>query len=150
MSDINTQTEESIVCKNTAVNNWLAERNLLIILYCKLSGTRNQQQLPDNVQLNHFCDILIDYVSAGHFEVYEQIVGECETNGRASMQLLEQLYPKISETTDIVVNFNDKYSQFSEHSIMKNLDNDLSQLGEAIAQRVELEDSLIDTLKHKH
>ncbi len=138
------------LCKNTAVSDWLAERSQLIILYCKLSGNRNQQELPDSHQVNQFCDILIDYVSAGHFEVYEQIVNACETNGPSSIELLEKLYPKISETTDIVVNFNDKYSQFSEKEGLKMLDNDLSLLGEAIAKRVELEDSLIETLNVKH
>ena len=138
------------LCKKTAVSDWLAERSQLIILYCKLTGNRNQQNLPETEQVNQFCDILIDYVSAGHFEVYEQIVNACETNGPSSLQLLEKLYPQISETTDIVVNFNDKYSQFSEKEELKNLDNDLSLLGEAIARRVELEDSLIETLNVKH
>jgi len=150
MSELDTKITKQFLCKNTAIDNWLEERNQLIILYCKLSGSRNQQELPNNQQINHFCGLLIDYVSAGHFEVYEQIVGMCETYGHSSMQLLEKLYPEISKTTDIVVNFNDKYSQFSEGSVMKFLDSDLSQLGEAIARRVELEDSLINTLKSKH
>lgn len=137
-------------CKNSALDDWLAERNQLIVQYCKLSGSRNQPELPEFKELNLFCDILIDYVSAGHFEVYEQIVSACEVNGPNSIQLLEKLYPQIAETTDIVVDFNDKYSQKSEKSMFKNLDNDLSRLGEAIAKRVELEDSLIDTLKTKH
>jgi len=93
--------------------------------------------------------VLVDYVSAGHFEVYEQIVNECETHGPGSIELLEQLYPKISQTTDIVVKFNDKYADFSEGSQIT-LDDDLSVLGEAIARRVELEDNLIETLKSKH
>ena len=137
-------------CKNSALDDWLAERNQLIVQYCKLTGARNQPELPEFKDLNLFCDILIDYVSAGHFEVYEQIVTACEVNGPSSIQLLEKLYPQIAETTDIVVDFNDKYSQKSESSMFKNLDNDLSRLGEAIAKRVELEDSLIDTLKTKH
>ncbi len=137
-------------CKNSALDHWLAERNQLIVQYCKLTGARNQPELPEFKDLNLFCDILIDYVSAGHFEVYEQIVTACEVNGPSSIQLLENLYPQIAETTDIVVDFNDKYSQKSESSMFKNLDNDLSRLGEAIARRVELEDSLIDTLKTKH
>ncbi|MCW8879035.1 MAG: sigma D regulator [Kangiellaceae bacterium] len=138
------------LCKNTAVNDWLAERNQLIIQYCKLTGSRNQTELPEYQQVNQFCDILIDYVSAGHFEVYEQIVTACEVNGPDSMQLLEKLYPQITETTDIVVDFNDKYSRNSVSNHLTSLDNDLSLLGEAIAKRVELEDSLIDTLRARH
>jgi len=148
MQDKNTNMQ--LLCKNTAVDNWLNERNQLIVLYCKLSGFRNQQQLPDSFELNQFCDILIDYVSAGHFEVYEKIVGACETNGSDSIELLQELYPEITETTDIVVNFNDKYSQFSDAAALTSLDRDLSTLGEAIAKRVELEDNLIKTLNTKH
>ncbi len=150
MSESNTMIKVQDLCKSSAVSDWLAERNQLIIMYCKLSGYKKQLHLPDSNQLNQFCDILIDYVSAGHFEVYEQIVNACETNGPSSIQLLEKLYPQISETTDIVVNFNDKYVNFEDNQELKFLDSDLSLLGEAIAKRVELEDSLIETLKIKH
>jgi len=138
------------LCKNTAISQWLTERSQLLVMYCKLSGNRNQQQLPDNQQIDSFCDILIDYVSAGHFEVYEQIVNACETNGPSSIDLLDKLYPQITETTDIVVNFNEKYASTTKNGELNGLDNDLSLLGEAIAKRVELEDSLIKTLNVKH
>ncbi len=149
MLDSNVEIKSSNPYKSSAIDNWLTERNELLVLYCKLSGQRNQQQLPDTQEVNQFCDVLVDYVSAGHFEVYEQIVNECETHGPGSIELLEQLYPKISQTTDIVVKFNDKYADFSEGSQIT-LDDDLSVLGEAIARRVELEDNLIETLKSKH
>ncbi len=140
------------VCKNTAVSNWLNERNEVLVLYCKLSGYRNETKLPENQQINTFCDILIDYVSAGHFEVYQEIVNSCEDNGLSSVTLLNELYPKISKTTDIVVNFNDKYSKMlvEDNNSLTSFDSDLSLLGEAIASRVDLEDHLIDTLNDKH
>ena len=150
MSESVTQEESLLTSKNHAVNNWLCERNQLLIQYFRLSGKRDTANLPESTEINQFCDLLIDYVSAGHFEVYEQIVVACETNGNESILLLEKLYPEISATTDIVVNFNDKYSQFVEDSAIQQLDSDLSLLGEAIAKRVELEDNLIDTLKTKH
>ena len=85
-----------------------------------------------------------------YFEVYEKIVESCDVNGSSSMSLLEKLYPQITDTTDIVVNFNDKYSQFNEESPLKQFDDDLSLLGEAIAKRVDLEDTLIETLNDNH
>lgn len=146
------ERKQPLKCKTTAVDNWLAERSQVIVLYCKLSGYKNQPQLPENAQINLFCDILIDYVSAGHFEVYEQIVNDCEIHGPTSIELLNELYPDISKTTDIVVNFNEKYSNRvgSQNNPMEGFDSDLSMLGEAIAKRVDLEDSLIDTLRTKH
>ncbi|MDH5433398.1 MAG: sigma D regulator [Gammaproteobacteria bacterium] len=136
--------------KSEVIRSWLQERNQLIILYCKLTGKRNQTELPDSEQINLFCDILIDYVSAGHFEVYQSLVKACEKNGNDSIFLLEKLYPQLNSTTDIVVRFNDKYSNIEKDSSLKNLDNDLSQLGEAIAKRIDLEDLLIENLKSKH
>lgn len=138
--------------KSTAVNSWLAERSQVIVMYCKLSGYRNQTKLPENGQINGFCDILIDYVSAGHFEVYEQIVNDCDINGPTSIELLNKLYPDISKTTDVVVSFNEKYSKTvnSNDELMSRFDSDLSLLGEAIAKRVDLEDNLIDTLNSNH
>ncbi|NVJ49097.1 MAG: sigma D regulator [Gammaproteobacteria bacterium] len=135
----------------TVIARWLAERNELLVLYCRLTGKRKDQVLPDKSQINQFCDILIDYVSAGHFEVYEQLVSYCDQKGPQSLQLLEDVFPQISETTDIVVDFNDKYSDDQAHEeLMSQLDHDLSKLGEAIAFRVELEDKLIDTLAEHH
>jgi regulator of sigma D len=147
-----TSGKNDIECKTTAVSNWLAERSQVIVMYCKLSGYRNQTKLPEDEQINGFCDVLIDYVSAGHFEVYQQIASDCEINGPSSIKLLNELYPDISKTTDIVVDFNEKYSKMntSEEPSMNRFDIDLSLLGEAIAKRVDLEDNLIDTLKTKH
>jgi len=141
-----------VACKSTAVDSWLAERTRVIVMYCKLSGYRNQTKLPESVQINGFCDILIDYVSAGHFEVYEQIVNDCDINGPKSIQLLNKLYPDISKTTDVVVDFNEKYAKTinSDDELMSRFDSDLSTLGEAIAKRIDLEDNLIDTLNTNH
>lgn len=145
-------SQSTQICKNTAVSSWLNERNEMLVLYCKLSGYRNETKLPENKQINTFCDILIDYVSAGHFEVYQEIVNSCENNGPSSVSLLNELYPKISKTTDIVVNFNEKYSKMlvEDNNSLTSFDSDLSLLGEAIASRVDLEDHLIDTLNDKH
>ena len=152
MLDTQINKTNDIESKNTAVSNWLAERSQVIVMYCRLSGFRNQTKLPENEQINGFCDVLIDYVSAGHFEVYQQIANDCEINGPTSIQLLNQLYPDISKTTDVVVDFNEKYSKMiaSEGELMTRFDQDLSILGEAIAKRVDLEDNLIDTLRTNH
>jgi len=147
-----TKADSQKVSRTSVIDNWLAERSQVIVMYCKLSGYRNQTKLPATEQINGFCDILIDYVSAGHFEVYQQLVKDCDINGQTSLDLLNELYPSITKTTDIVVDFNEKYSKMlaSDNDMMQRFDRDLSQLGEAIAKRVDLEDGLIDTLESKH
>ncbi len=153
MLDTQTNKIDNIDNKSEAVSNWLAERSQVIVMYCRLSGFRNQTKLPENDQINGFCDVLIDYVSAGHFEVYQQIASDCEINGPNSIKLLNELYPDISKTTDIVVDFNEKYSKMmasEDIEMMSKFDRDLSILGEAIAKRVDLEDNLIETLRTNH
>ena len=54
------------------IDNWLAERKKLIVLYCNLSASKPlsaEQSLGENVGC--FCQVMMDYCSAGHFEIYE-------------------------------------------------------------------------------
>lgn len=140
----------------TAVDNWLEERQQLIVKYCKLAALppfdkkQAGQALPEQEQIQQFCQILMDYLSAGHFEVYEQIVSQCATNGADSKALAENLYPKISVSTDLALEFNDSYAEHANQQDSVNFDKDLSRLGQALEERFSLEDELIQTLSVKH
>ena len=61
-------------------------------------------------------------------------------------ELAEKLYPRISETTEAALDFNDKYD-CDESEISEDLGNDLSRLGEELAVRVELEDQLLSAMR---
>ena len=136
----------------SAIDNWLNERQQVVVLYNEVSKliakSRNIQ--PEQITIQNFCQILMDYVSAGHFEVYERIVSECEEHGEQSLHLAKRLYPKIARTTDSVLAFNDKYgdNQFEEE--MRELDRDWSELGQQLVTRMELEDEMIHTLHTNH
>ncbi|CAA0116928.1 Regulator of sigma D [BD1-7 clade bacterium] len=135
------------------VNRWLTERQELIVLYCSLAG--NNTFSPDCSQsigkLRKFCEILLDYVSAGHFEVYDQLVREAEAFNDGTETLLEALYPQLRETTEIALSFNDTYDS-DEHcqQAMGDLKDRLSHLGEVMDQRFALEDELIQVLHKSH
>ena len=60
--------------------------------------------------------------------------------------MAESIYPRIAETTDAAVNFNDKYETLAEDELKTHLENDLSKLGEELAMRIELEDRLISSM----
>ncbi|WP_423188129.1 sigma D regulator [Alishewanella sp. d11] len=137
-----------------AIDNWLDERQQLIVSYCKLAGLppfeKDRHTMPSQDKIIEFCQLLMDYLSAGHFEVYEQIVTQCAINGRDSRKLAESLYPKISVSTDLALEFNDKYA---EHLSTRNsgaFDIELSALGQSLEERFALEDRLIETLYVKH
>ena len=139
---------------NKAIDAWLNERQDVLKQYCQLAGLppydESDRMLPGNNHIKQFCQILMDYISAGHFEVYEQIVSLCKENGNQSLALARGALPQISLTTDIALSFNDKFTEGNVDINMANIDKDLSILGQALEERFELEDQLIETLYLKH
>lgn len=135
------------------ITRWLSERQELVVLYCSLCGIRNFSTESDNSvkKLRLFCQVLVDYTSAGHFEIYEQLSQEAQTYNDGSAALLDKLYPRITETTNTFVNFNDTYDT-DEHCLnaIARLKEELSLLGEEMATRFALEDQLIDALHTVH
>ncbi|NVK25280.1 MAG: sigma D regulator [Gammaproteobacteria bacterium] len=148
------QTQQKYGGANTAIDNWLAERQELLVRYCKLAGLppfeKEAKALPETLPVNRFCQVLVDYLSAGHFEVYDNIVKQCEEHGKESAALANSIYPKISETTEVLVNFNDKYANLTADTDLSGFDTDLSVVGQILEERLELEDELIHTLHTKH
>lgn len=134
---------------HSAIDSWLHERQMLLVQYCELAGlppfNRENDALPDKTAISSFCEILVDYVSAGHFEVYDQIVDE-DKNGSLGLQLKESLYPKISETTDDALTFNDYYADAQDDEALTNFDKQLSDLGQKLEERFALEDQLIQSI----
>jgi regulator of sigma D len=139
---------------HTVIDKWLNERQDLIVLYCKMAGfspyDKKDHSLPEPEQIQTFCQLLMDYLSAGHFEIYDDIAKACEKKGPESQQLANAIYPRISSTTDVALDFNDKYEAVSQEDLLKDFDNDLSVIGEALEARFALEDELIDNLFANH
>ncbi len=153
MLDNCTTKEERWQGVQQLITRWLAERQELVVLYCSLSGIRNFSIESDSSvkKLRLFCQVLVDYTSAGHFEIYEQLSKEAQTFNDGSEALLEKLYPRITETTNTFINFNDTYDT-DEHCLnaIERLKEELSLLGEEMATRFALEDKLIDALHMSH
>lgn len=130
------------------LESWLAERQALIQAYCQLCESieqyKQQQALPQ------FCQLLIDYVCAGHFEIYQQLSNEAELFGDTSA-VLESALPRISKTTDVALRFQDSYgkSQYTRENLAK-LPDKLTEMSQALAERFMLEDQLIQLLHTQH
>jgi regulator of sigma D len=83
--------------------------------------------------------------------VYDQLVREAEAAADESVLLAEQLYPKLHETTQIALDFNDKYStEENWENNHENFQHDLSHLGEELSHRFEMEDQLIREMHSSH
>lgn len=127
----------------------VAERAEMLVLFCQAAGLQPFQKETDpkmvQKHLQAFCQMLMDYVAAGHFGLYERIAaGKERRHGVA--ELASKLYPRIAETSGVAVAFNDKYDCGDNCDIGDGLDKDLSLLGEELAVRAELEDKLLSVM----
>ncbi len=142
-------SEDATVSYPEAIQNWLNERQELVIQYCQISALPPYQKpnraLPSVESLNAFCGVLLDYISAGHFEIYERLMQSLPDNVHVNQT---QLNEQIATSTDIALTFNDKYAQSNASDTEQEtceIDLDLSRLGKVKEKSFELEDFL---LKH--
>jgi regulator of sigma D len=96
--------------------------------------------------LTQFSQILVDYVSLGHFGVYEYLLAGTERRSWV-LSIAKEIYPEFSATTDAAISFNDKYDNVEKIDVFENLEQDLSVLGESLAKRIDLEDRLCEVMK---
>lgn len=126
------------------INNLLHERQQVLVSMCELAELESGDIPPDTVihNLRGFNQQLVDYTALGHFEIYERIIDGKERRGNIKM-VADRVYPSISGTTQVFVEFNDKYDGVDEPESLGNLYSDLSSIGEAMAERIESEDVLL-------
>ncbi|UTV27601.1 sigma D regulator [Photobacterium atrarenae] len=132
------------------IDHWLMSRQQLLIDYCKLAGLppfeHKQRQLPTAAQLQLFSQQLVDYISEGHFKIYDMVMARWNATGYSPTEEISTLYSQITETTDPLLNFTDRYGDIKEDDEIPDFDNDLSAVGELIESRFELEDELIELI----
>ena len=132
------------------LTRWLKERRQVLGRYTEIAVAldSNPQSRALAQQQNRLCEILVDYVSAGHFEVFNQLLNEAETFADGSEALAEQLIPAIGDTTEVILAYEEKYAggQLNPDTLKR----DLSALGEVLESRFVLEDRLIAGLHSRH
>lgn len=132
------------------IDTWLEGRQVLISHFVSLPTQSIAHGL--NERLSLFCDLLMDYLSSGHFEVYEQLLREGGEFQDGSLEEAQQLFPLIQPTTDQALDFNDKFSSMNDPSVqeIREFAEQLSLLGEALESRFSLEDKMIELLHLTH
>ena len=133
---------------DSLVQRWLGERQALIVLMLSLTDEQRRavDPTPLSGRVQAFCEVLMDYVSAGHFEVYEELLDEAERKGERDLAAGQALLQRLQATTDTVIRFNDIYEDPEDEEVLANLSHELSELGLALENRFEIEDRMISLL----
>ena len=95
--------------------------------------------------LQTFCESLIDYTASAHFQLYRHI-DEDKERREPVQKIAGEIYPRISDITQFILDFNDKYDCGDHCTNLAELAEDLSELGEKLADRIEMEDRLIQVM----
>ncbi len=132
------------------LTRWLKERRAVLSKYTEIVVTLDSRF--DDVVLEPrqkaLCELLVDYVSAGHFEVFHELLTEAESFGDDSCNLAEKLMPAIGDTTEVILAYEEKYGNSLGN--VEKLKRDLSALGEVLESRFVLEDRLIAGFHNRH
>lgn len=142
--------KEAVVERRTeshrAIEQLVGHRTEMLTLYSELAAHRPFKSSPFVVDLlQRFCQALVDYTADAHFRLYRFFDSNQERRMSVA-KVAQHIYPHIEDSTDKILDFNDRYDSPEHCTDLSNLENDLSTLGEKLADRIELEDSLVEVL----
>lgn len=149
------------------IDHWLKERQRVLQSYIAATRLPSMNKasvapivnLVEKEGLRELCRLLVDYASVLHFEVLEKLQeaetlmatrqlasDELKTDPPVSLGLNPSLLEKILRTTNAILTFDEccQKALASEENILPSLKIPISQLGEQLATRMDLEDSLIN------
>ena len=134
------------------VQEWLRERQQLLHLLGMIRNTHLHANSPIGVthRVQEFCEMLMDYISSGYFEIYRELEREARCFERDNPDLTKSIMQRLDDSTDEALAFNDDCDT-AEHisDMFESLPQRLSHLLEKLEQRFELEDQLIVSIHQK-
>ncbi|MBM69577.1 MAG: Rsd/AlgQ family anti-sigma factor [Haliea sp.] len=150
MPSRNQDPAEQFQAVDSLLTTWLAERRAVLARYTALVVASDD--VPGSAAITQrqrdLCELLVDYVSAGHFEVYNELLHEAEAFGDTGAALATALIAEIADTTDVILAYEEKYGSGDQYP--ETMLRDLSALGELLESRFVLEDRLIAGLHTQH
>lgn len=130
------------------IDRWLQERKELVAAFRELRDAK--LAFVDKPLNGRFCEILVDYVSAWHFEVCEQLISEARAFGdERGLDLATRINPRIDVSTQYALSFNDNCHKGVCNDNQRFAE-ELKLLGGQLHERFELEDCLIEVLHNAH
>lgn len=140
--------QERRVGSQRMISELVGVRDEMLSLYSDLAAQHPFEDVDSVTELlEQFCQALIDYTASAHFRLY-RYMDEKRERRRALLEVADKVYPTIVSTTDTILDFNDKYDTDKNNGgcPLDGLEGDLSKLGEKLADRIEVEDRVIEAL----
>jgi len=129
------------------IDRWLSERRELLVSFSRLSQALHDKGKVTTTRVEEFRELLVDYLSAGHFEIFEQLMHEAKAfEDQEALKLLDTTLPWLHESTQQLMQDEEHLAPLS----LADLEKTLGHTGELLAERFEQEDLLIGKLHAAH
>lgn len=135
--------QDARVATRRKIDDMLRQRQQMLVLLWELTKL-DLARIDDNARemIGEFLSILVDYIAAGHFGLYQRIAEGKERRGRV-VDTAREIYPRIARTTETAISFSERFENAGGDAFGAQLAQELSRLAEQITTRIELEDQLI-------
>ncbi|RDB43808.1 sigma D regulator [Halomonas sp. DQ26W] len=135
------------------IDRWLDERRELLVSFIELKEACDTElEAVSKTQIDRFSELLLDYISAGHFEIYPQLREEALAfEDQDALGIAAQLLERLEMSTELVLAFDADYSTpvRCQHFLPR-LPAWLDRLAKGLIERFALEDQLIARLHAAH
>nr|WP_163503892.1 sigma D regulator [Halomonas socia] len=135
------------------IDRWLDQRRELLVSFVELQEACDVElEAVTKAQVDTFSELLMDYISAGHFEIYPQLREEASAfNDDEALMIAERLLERLDMSTELVLSFDADYASpvKCQHNLSL-LPAWLDRLAKGLTERFALEDQLIGRLHAAH
>lgn len=135
------------------IDRWLDERRELLVNFVELKEACDAElEAVTKERIDGFSELLMDYISAGHFEVYPQLREEARAfEDEPALTLADRLLERLEMSTELVLDFDAEYAspgRVRQHH--SRLPAWLERLAHGLTERFALEDELIGRIHARH
>lgn len=138
---------------HSLIDRWLQQRKALLLSFIKLKDACDAElESVDKASVDSFSELLMDYISAGHFEVYPQLAEEAKAfEDEEGLALAEKLLERLEISTEMSLAFDNDYATPVRcQQNLSRLPAWVDRLARGLAERFALEDQLIARLHAAH
>lgn len=134
---------------HSLIDRWLDQRRSLLVSFIELKEACDSElEAVSKARIDTFSETLMDYISAGHFEIYPQLAEEARAfNDESALQIASQLLERLEMSTEMVLEFDTDYAstvRCQQH--LARLPAWIDRLAKGLTERFALEDQLIARL----
>ena len=135
------------------IDRWLDERRALLVHVVELKDACDAElETVTKASVDAFSERLMDYISAGHFEIYPQLREEARAfDDEAALALADRLMERLEMSTELVLAFDEDFASSARcQQHLVRLPAWIDRLTKGLGERFKLEDQLIARLHAAH